>query len=246
MLKKNGQVKTYTEFCQAINVRQQNFNDIKSGRRYVTTGMLQDMAARYPVSLDYIITGKKSPESKQEIVKPVVVTLDQSGQDNIAMVDAKAAAGYLAGHTDPEFFHELPVFNLPDARFRNGTFRCFQVEGDSMNDTIYHNDWVIARYADDPRNTRDGFVHVIVTNDGIVVKRLFNTLTKNRKLTLVSDNDEFPPYEVHGKDVKEIWYVVAKLSYYLPTKPNDLKEQVEALQASLGKLSDEVRKLKKK
>ena len=59
------------------------------------------------------------------------------------MVDTKAAAGYPTRYLEPEYYKELPAFKLPGSDYRNGTFRCFQIEGDSMQDTIQHGDYVI-------------------------------------------------------------------------------------------------------
>jgi hypothetical protein len=56
------------------------------------------------------------------------------------MVPLKASAGYLNGYADPEYVAKLPKFYLP--MFKQGTFRAFEIKGDSMLPIIsgrYHN-----------------------------------------------------------------------------------------------------------
>ena len=79
--------------------------------------------------------------------RPIVVTVDEAGEENIVMVDTKAAAGYPTRFLEPEYYKELPAFKLPGSDYRNGTFRCFQVEGDSMTDSLQNGDFVVADFA---------------------------------------------------------------------------------------------------
>jgi len=64
-------------------------------------------------------------------VIPKVVTVDSSEQENMVLVNAKAAAGYPQNIQDTSWYKELPAFDLPLPEFRNATYRGFQVEGDS-------------------------------------------------------------------------------------------------------------------
>ena len=136
--------------------------------------------------------------------RPIVITVDEQGQENIVMVDTKAAAGYPTRYLEPEYYKELPAFKLPGSDYRNGTFRCFQIEGDSMQDTIQHGDYVIGRFCDNH----------------------FNRAETEHKLYLISDNDAYPEIAVDIDDVKEIWFVKSKLSSYMPVKKNDLDKLI--------------------
>ncbi|HAE13653.1 MAG TPA: transcriptional regulator [Bacteroidetes bacterium] len=172
--------------------------------------------------------------------QPVVVTVDKSGQENIVLVDTKAAAGYPTRYLEPEYYKELPAFQLPGADYRNGTFRCFEVEGDSMNDTLQSGDYVIGRFCDNHyKDVREGYVHVVVTGDQVLVKRVINKAEQESKLILLSDNDVYPPIEAGLDEVKEIWQVKSKLSSYLPVKRNDLDRLI-------GDLTSEIRMLKQR
>ncbi|MBK8486792.1 MAG: LexA family transcriptional regulator [Chitinophagales bacterium] len=197
----------------------------------------------FDISLDdFLNTDLSKPviATWPEAYRPVVVTVDEAGDDNIVMVDTKAAAGYPTRFLEPEYYKELPAFKLPGTDYRNGTFRCFQIEGDSMTDTLHNGDSVIGRFCDNHfRDVRQGFIHVIVTADQVLVKRVINHADTDHKLILLSDNEAYPPIEVDIDEVKEIWYVKSKLSTYMPVKKNDLDRLI-------GDLSMQVQMLKQR
>lgn len=154
---------------------------------------------------------------------PVIVTVDEGGRDNIVMVDTRAAAGYPDRYLEPEFIGELPAFKLPDARFRNGTFRCFEVQGDSMYDTLSPGEWVVCRYLDNGfSDIRDGYVHVVVTRDEVSVKRLLNHIEDSGSIVLISDNEAYPDREIHASEVLELWRCLAHLSFSFINKRDTL------------------------
>ncbi|MBC8048336.1 MAG: LexA family transcriptional regulator [Fimbriimonadaceae bacterium] len=173
------------------------------------------------------------------IYRPLVITVDDAGEENIVMVDTKAAAGYPTRFLEPEFYKELPAFKLPGTDYRNGTFRCFQIDGDSMQDSLQHGDYVIARFCDDHyKDIREGYIHVVVTNDNVLVKRVINKIDTDGKMYLLSDNDAYPEIAVDADNIKELWYVKSKLSTYMPVKKNDLDKLVGDLTMQLQVLKN--------
>lgn len=206
-----------------------------------------DLRKSKPINTPIITSAVSEPSHQYISAKPVTVTVDEAGTDNIVMVDVKAAAGYPQHYFEKEYIQQLPAFKLPGADFRNATFRCFQVDGDSMSDTIYPNDYVIAKYLDQHYNQiREGHIHVIVTKDAVLVKRLLNRVKERKKLVLQSDNDQYPPVEVAIEEVIEIWYVKAKLSFYLPSKRLEVHRAISALQGDMLELKDRIQKIETK
>jgi transcriptional regulator with XRE-family HTH domain len=167
------------------------------------------------------------PNAGTIVYRPFVITVDEAGQENIVLVDTKAAAGYPTRYLEPEFYRELPAFKLPGTDYRNGTFRCFQVEGDSMTDSLQNGDFVVGRFCDNHfKDVREGYIHVVVTNDNVLVKRILNKAEEEHKLTLISDNEAYPPIDVDIDEVKEIWYVKSKLTNYMPVKKQDIDKLI--------------------
>jgi len=232
------------ELADMIGIGRTTIANIESSIANPGHNTLLQLVRVFDVGLDDLLHTDLSKRPKTAdrgggfIYRPVIVTVDEQGTENIVMVDTKAAAGYPTRYLEPEFYRELPAFKLPGSDYRNGTFRCFQVEGDSMQDTIQHGDFVIGRFCDNHfRDVRDGYIHVVVTNDNVLVKRVISRAESDNKLVLISDNDVYPEIVVDIDDIREIWFVKSKLSSYMPVRKNDLDKVI-------GDLTTQVHMLK--
>ena len=113
--------------------------------------------------------------------------------------------------------------------------------GDSMEPTLFEGDKVICSYLEPTlweTAIKDSYVYVIVTRGDVLVKRVINFIKASNQLELRSDNDFYEPYVVNMADLKEIWYVRAKISPFLPSPQNiqnNLHREVHQLKDSLNK-----------
>lgn len=173
----------------------------------------------------------------------LTIAADDSDKENITLVGQKASAGYLNGYADPVYMESLPQFHLPNLS-RQATYRAFELAGDSMLPLI-PGTIVIGSYVEQLKQIKSGRTYVLVTQtEGVVYKRVFNYLEENGKLFLVSDNDQYKPYEVRGEDVLEIWEAKAFISTDFPNlgdkkKPltlDDLGEMIRDIQADLKQI----------
>ncbi|MBD2769737.1 LexA family transcriptional regulator [Hymenobacter sp. BT664] len=185
---------------------------------------------------------------KEDNLRILVVTTDPAGPENISLVGTRVAAGYAqGGFIEREFMRHLPTFSLPDAAYRNGTFRAFQVSGESMQPTLYEGDWVICRYVENwGRDIQDTFVHVVVTDEIPVVKRLLNRLTERGQLTLQSDNPAFAAQFLDGERVREVWRAVGRLSRQFANPRYDLTTEMSRTRADVDDLAQRLAKLEGK
>lgn len=173
---------------------------------------------------------------------PQVITVNQSGDENVVFVPAKARAGYLSGYGDPEYIETLPTFNMP--HLTNGTFRCFEVQGNSMARTFSDGDLVFGKYVESLDDIKDGRVYVIVSkNDGIVLKRVINGIKKMGKLILKSDNVDgnYPIYMVNAEEILEAWDVTLFASSQMP-EPVDVYDRLQELESKLIDLEERLKK----
>lgn len=179
---------------------------------------------------------------------PQVVTVDSQGNDNVVMVPVKARAGYLSGYGDPKYIETLPAYRLPG--FNNGTFRLFEVQGNSMTKGrggIHDRDIIIGRAVENLQDVRDDRVHVVVTRDqGVVVKRVYNRIKTDARLILQSDNyrerDQYPTIVCEPEDVVEVWYAVALITRHMPGNDDQYTRMID-LEGKFTLLQDEFRKL---
>ncbi|MBK7285938.1 MAG: hypothetical protein IPI95_01870 [Flavobacteriales bacterium] len=149
---------------------------------------------------------------------PAMVTIDHKGDPNVVMIDAQAAAGLPMNYENQAYYKGRPTLKLPGQLYRSGTFIAIEVLGDSMIPTIHSKDWLIARHLEVPlEHQREGCVHVVVTDEGVVAKRLYRT-EGHYAFTLRSDNELYPPYQLLFSEVLQLYRVEAIFSENLTSR----------------------------
>jgi phage repressor protein C with HTH and peptisase S24 domain len=163
-----------------------------------------------------------------------------SATNEIQMVPVKAAAGYLAGYADPEFLDELNTFTLP--MLAPGNYRAFEIVGDSMLPTA-SGSVIVGEKVDDLEEVKSNQTYIVVSrNEGIVYKRVMKNNKAKTKLTLVSDNTAYQPYNVNADDVLEVW----KAQMIISKANTQQRWDVNQLASLVSNLQDQVSSLKKK
>ena len=244
-------------FAKRIGVTSTTIDSITTGRlqsdgsrKRTKPGydLLERMIEEFSIDPEYLF-GKSNQilkQKQQEIATyggiPQVVAVNQEGDENVVYVPVKARAGYLDGYGDTEFIETLPSFNMP--HLTNGTFRCFEVQGNSMVRTFFDGDLVFGKYVEDLQDIKDGRVYVIVSkNDGIVLKRVINRIEERGKLILKSDNKNgnYPTYTINSEEIMEAWYVTMFASKQMP-EPVDVYDRLHDLETKIVLLEEELRR----
>jgi phage repressor protein C with HTH and peptisase S24 domain len=149
----------------------------------------------------------------------------------IHFVPVKAAAGYMTGYADSEFIDELNTFTLP--MLSGGNYRAFEIIGDSMLPTPSGSIIV----------GENNLAYIVVSrNEGIVYKRIVKNNRSKNKVSLVSDNPTYQPYQVNTEDIVELWQaqvVIGKVT-------QQQRWDVSSLANLVNNLQDQVSTLKKK
>jgi transcriptional regulator with XRE-family HTH domain len=171
-------------------------------------------------------------------LRVLATTVDSENTENIEMVNENAKAGYRSGYADPEFIRVLPAFQLPFLS-RDRKYRAFQITGDSM-DPIPDKSWVVGEFVQNWNNIRSNYPYVILTlEDGIVFKIVENKISSEQILTLHSLNPFYDPYDLHVKDLREVWKFVHYISSEVPA-PNLPKDELVKTVVSLQKELKEI------
>lgn len=238
-LREENRVRSSRQFALSLDYLPQSLSEILKGRRDVTIELLRKAVEKYKINPVYIYTGEGPMFMSEEDHKSFrVLTIVTNVQDDerIVHVPIPAQAGYAGELSDPSFIQDLPTFTLPDYKYKVGTHRSFDVSGDSMEPTLFEGDKVVCSFLEPTlweSSIKDNYVYVIVTRGDVVVKRVLNFLKEEKQLELISDNNFYESSRVNVGDVREIWYVRAKVSPFLPS-PQNIKNY----------LQDEIRDLK--
>lgn len=245
---------TQNELAEALGVTRAVVGSYEEGRARPTYEVLVELSKLFKYKIDDLITRdlrqiekvplfnedqlQNSIEGKQ--LRVLAITVDCNEKENIEMVPAQAAAGYLNGYADPEFIQELQKFRLPF--LPSGTYRAFEIKGDSML-PVQPGSIIVGEYLDSWKNIRDGQTYIVLSkHDGIVYKRVFNQIEENGTLIMRSDNPSYPAYTLKIDEVLEVWRAVLHISHLnkgtdvsfqnILQMMQDLKEDVERLKAN--------------
>jgi len=92
-------------------------------------------------------------------------------------------------------------------------------------------------------DTKNNQTYIIVSKrEGIVYKRILKSNRSKQKITLVSDNPSYQPYQINTEDVLEIW----QASMVINRANEQQRWDVNQLANVVGKLQNQVSSLKKK
>lgn len=253
-LREDNLVRSSRQFAMSLDYLPQSLSEILKGRRDVTIELLRKSVELYKINPVYIYTGEGPMFMSEEDHKSFrVLTIVTNAQDDerIVHVPVPAQAGYAGEMTNPTFISNLPTYTLPDYKYKVGTHRSFDVAGDSMEPTLFEGDKVICSYLEPTlweSSIKDNYVYVVVTRGDVLVKRVTNNLKEQKTLLLISDNTYYDPFDVEIGDIREVWYVRAKISPFLPSPQNInnlMRDEIKELHKTINQQSTLIENLNK-
>ena len=248
-LRENKVIKSSRQFAIELDYLPQSLSEIIKERRDVTIELIRKAVEVYRMNPIYIFTGEGDyilPAQKDGEPRVLTVVTDENSEERIVHVPALAYAGYVLETNNNNFIQSLPTFTLPDYKYKVGTHRSFDVSGDSMEPTLFEGDKVVCSYIDPllwETAIKESFVYVIVTKDDIIIRRVYNELKTNKLLQLKTDNSFYEIINTPLSNIKEIWYVRAKISPFLPSPvrvQKDFMEEINALKETLREQSSSI------
>jgi len=225
------------ELAHKLGINASRIRDYELGVCEPDLELLVKMAEYFQLSLDDFVTKDlkavlslclKQEYQLQKSSRILVISENSNGNENIVHVPVKARAGYLNGFEDPSFVETLPTYRLPGVR--NGTYRSFEIMGDSMlplaSGTI-----IVGKYIESWREIRSNFTYVLVTQEeGVVYKRVINKVKSKGQLILLSDNPVYEPYSIKIEEVCEVWAYYCHLSNAGAEQKSNLEQLLKAVE----------------
>jgi transcriptional regulator with XRE-family HTH domain len=140
---------------------------------------------------------------------------------------------------------ELNTFTLP--MLAPGDYRAFEIIGDSMLPTP-SGSVIVGEKVASFKEVKNSNTYIVVSNsDGVVYKRIITNDDRSKegngdRLTLLSDNPLYEPYQVNATDIVEIWKAV----YIIHKAGAQPMWNVDQLAGVVNNLQDQITSLKKK
>jgi len=232
---------TQEEFANKLGIKRSLVGAYEEERADPRIDILEIVGDIFKLSLDELLLKDLGDTGGSYLAKRRQQKMMSADRNLIHFVPVKAAAGYLAGYADSEFIDELNTFTLP--MLAGGNYRAFEIIGDSMLPTPSGSIIVGEKVEGGIDEIKNNMAYIVVSrNEGIVYKRIVKSNKAKNKLSLVSDNPQYQPYQVNADDIVELWMaqtVISKVTLQQRWDVNSLANLVNNLQ-------DQVSTLKKK
>ncbi|MBC7412756.1 MAG: LexA family transcriptional regulator [Bacteroidia bacterium] len=231
---------TQEEFANKLNIKRSLIGAYEEERAEPRLNVLETMCSIFKLSLDELLLSDLSAAKGASYMEQRRKLKIATQSVDIQFVPVKAAAGYLAGYADPDFVDELNTFTLP--MLAPGQYRAFEIIGDSMLPTP-SGSVIVGEKIETLEEVKNSNSYIVLSkSEGVVYKRIMKNNRLKNKLTLISDNPIYEPYNVSEEDVLEVWKAV-----YILQKANTVQRwDVNQLAGMVSNLQDQVTSLKKK
>jgi transcriptional regulator with XRE-family HTH domain len=230
---------TQEEFANKIGIKRSLVGAYEEERAEPNYEVLETVSDLFKVTIDDLLRKDLSETRGSYLAKRRQLKM-MADSNVIHFVPVKAAAGYLNGYADPEFLDELNTFTLP--MLTSGTYRAFEIVGDSMMPTP-SGSVIVGEKVHNLDDIKNNNAYIVVSKtEGVVYKRVLKSNRSKNKLTLVSDNPSYQPYQVNTEDVLEFWSAQMVISKVATGQRWD----VTNLASLVTNLQDQVNNLKKK
>jgi transcriptional regulator with XRE-family HTH domain len=230
---------TQEEFANKLGIKRSLVGAYEEERADPRIDVLEKLGDMFKLTLDDLLRKDLSEVKGNYLAKRRQQKL-MSENNVIHFVPVKAAAGYLAGYADTEFIDELNTFTLP--MLAGGNYRAFEIVGDSMLPTP-SGSIIVGEKINNLEDAKNSTAFIVVSrNEGIVYKRVEKSNRNKSKITLVSDNPSYQPYQVNAEDILELWQaqmVITKVA-------SQQRWDVNQLASLVSNLQEQVTVLKKK
>lgn len=129
-------------------------------------------------------------------------------------VPIAVAGAYARGCDSKDYLDGLQRLYIPGLPYKGNGFRYFEMEGDSMEPALGDGAIVLAQQLDASNwlSIYNYYIHVLVTADQVLIKRLYQANEHN--FILISDNDVlYPQSQIPRDKIKELWLVKRRLDW---------------------------------
>jgi len=181
-------------------------------KRVIDYGQAKSFCRAYDINEAWLIYGIGNPFGF-EVPSDAFVgdRMNVAGGGNILFTTQRAFAGGTIGSESQE---DNTYFSIPGVS--GPGLVAFQIEGNSMDPVIKHNDIVVCKSVENLNDIRDNEIYAVRSNGNVWVKyvqKIFNNRGRITRLKMISanyfDND---PFEEDVNETTRLYKVVRKVS----------------------------------
>lgn len=202
---------TQESFAATIGVSRSVLSQIEIGKINPTLEVIKQIAINYCISYDQLLGDE--PLKIDSSKKPILYTsnpYDTHSNEiikkvSIPLIPISAMAGIATG--DISVLHlDVDRYVIPD--FKNKADYLIRISGTSMSPKYYNGDVVACKTIPKETFIQWGKVYVMDTIQGALCKRLFQSDKGEDWVSVVSDNENYPPFEMKKKEIRSLAIVI--------------------------------------
>lgn len=225
------------DFATGANIKQSQVSEIENGKRNITSSIYLALEDAYRINRKWLESGNgemmlsTDQENARDLgevsypIEPGETPFIDLGEGKyimvVPLVNEYAYAGYLSGYKDPEYLDELPKHTIIVDKHHKGSYRAFEVVGDSMdnntNESIMDRSIATGREIQQHLWTSKFHTHrfkdyvIVHKTQGIIIKRIINHDIETGVITCHSLNPNkqiYADFDIHLDDVKQMFNIV--------------------------------------
>ena len=223
------------EFSEEIGITQGALSQLESGKSNLSLATLEKIHTTFNINCNWLVVG----------VGDIFLASDELpledmgiGHGTIPLISAEAHAGYISNREDPEYISALDIYRVPG--FENDSYRLFEIVGDSMVPTLQAHDIVVTELVTNYTALQIGFLGVVISDEGIVAKRVYLEENSETHLLLKSDNTKYRPYAIALDEVKEVWAIKGRITTDFSSHPTGADQKIENLEKEVAALKEQL------
>lgn len=172
---------------------------------------LQILVDNYPqYSTEWLLTGKE-PMLKENIKSNseiLIKKVEDNSKDGIPLIPLDAVAGFPATGSSYAYMENCDRYIIPEFQDKGADF-LIRVSGDSMTPLYYSGDLIACHKIKDIRFFQWGTVYVLETSQGVLVKRVMESIEHNDCILCASENGTIHrPFLLPKDDIRSMSTIV--------------------------------------
>ncbi len=206
-LKKALNISTDIELANYLGISKSTLSNWKA-RNTLDLPLLFSLCEQ--ISIDWLLTGKgemlknSTPKSPEVLIKKV----DSNSKEGIPLIPLDAVAGFPATDSSFAYMENCERYIIPEFQDKGADF-IIRVSGDSMIPLYYSGDLIACHKIHDIRFFQWGTVYVLETSQGVLVKRVMESIEHDDCILCASENDTVHrPFLLPKDDIRSMSTIV--------------------------------------
>ena len=219
-LLRDKKVSDKRDFAAKLGISASMVTEISKGRSSVGTSAIQNIVLQFNIDAKWLLTGEGpmlSPSSaasnsitpsKSSPSIPTAHHAPQGSKTGIPLIPLDAVAGFPADSGGGVRLEDCERYVIPEFENKGADF-LIRVSGDSMVPLYYSGDLLACRKITDIRFFQWGTVYVLETSQGVLVKRVQESVDHADSILCVSENSSVHhPFLLPRDDIRSLSIIV--------------------------------------